>query len=78
MDDLESLPGAELVRRGLEDLSRKTLSAEALTLSIASTRLRRLGIELPEAGRSRTIASSRSTRCSAQTARTIRTSGSTP
>ncbi len=48
MADLEGLPGAELVRRGLEDLSRTPLSAEALTLSIASTRLRRLGIELPE------------------------------
>ena len=50
MDDLEALPGAELVRRGLEDLSRKTLSAEALTLAIASTRLRGLGIDLPEEG----------------------------
>ncbi len=50
MADLECLPGAELVRRGLEDLSRKRLSAEALTLSLASTRLRRLGIELPDEG----------------------------
>ncbi len=50
MADLEGLPGAELVRRGVEDLSRNRISAEALTLSIASTRLRRLGIELPEEG----------------------------
>jgi hypothetical protein len=48
MRDFEGLPGADLVLRGLEDLSRKSLSAEALTLSTASTRLRRLGIELPE------------------------------
>ena len=50
MADLEGLPGAELVSCGLEDLSRKKLSAEALTLSLASTRLRRLGIELPDEG----------------------------
>ncbi len=50
MADLEDLPGAELVLRGLEDLARKTLSAEALTLSIAATRLRRLGIEFPDEG----------------------------
>jgi hypothetical protein len=44
------LPEAELVRRGLKDLSWETLSAEALALSIASTRLRGLGIELPDEG----------------------------
>jgi hypothetical protein len=50
MADLEGLPGAELVGRGLGDLSWETLSAEALALSIASTRLRGLGIELPDEG----------------------------
>lgn len=48
MTDIEGLPGATLVRRGLDDLWRAKLSAEALTLTAASTRLRRLGLELPD------------------------------
>jgi len=48
MTDLDDLPGATLVRRGLDDLSRAKLSAEALTLAAASTRLRRLGLALPD------------------------------
>lgn len=49
MTDLAGLPGAALVRRGLEDLAERRLSVEALTVAIASERLRRLGIGLAPA-----------------------------
>jgi len=47
MVELSELPGAWLVERALADLERGQLSPEALTLSLASTRLAGLGIELP-------------------------------
>jgi hypothetical protein len=47
MLDLRGLPGAWLVERALADLARGQLTPEALTLSVASTRLARLGVELP-------------------------------
>jgi hypothetical protein len=47
MADLAGLPGEAMVRRGLDDLARHRLTAEALTLAIASGRLRRCGLELP-------------------------------
>jgi len=47
MTDIHGLPGEALVERALADLARGVLSPEALTLTLASTRLRRLGIELP-------------------------------
>jgi len=47
MVELRGLPGAWLVERALADLERGRLSPEALTLSVASTRLARLGVELP-------------------------------
>ena len=47
MLELRGLPGAWLVERALADLARGQLTPEALTLSVASTRLRRLGVELP-------------------------------
>jgi hypothetical protein len=49
LEELDGLPGEGLVRRGLTDLAAGRLSAEALTLGIASFRLRRLGIDLPGA-----------------------------
>lgn len=49
MIDLSGLPGAPLVRRGLRDLAERRLSAEGLTVAIASERLRQLGIELAPA-----------------------------
>jgi hypothetical protein len=45
--EIDGLPGQDLVRRGLEDLSRGTHSVEALTLALASGRLRRCGLALP-------------------------------
>jgi hypothetical protein len=47
MGELEGLPGAWLVERALADLERAELTPEALTLSLASTRLARLGVKLP-------------------------------
>ena len=43
------LPGADLVRAGLEDLRAGNLSGPALLLLGARERLRQSGIELPEA-----------------------------
>jgi hypothetical protein len=44
--NLETLPGADLVKRGAEDLDNGYQSAEALLVSIGSPRLRSMGIEL--------------------------------
>jgi hypothetical protein len=43
------LPGAELIRRGAEDLSGGKISPEALLVSIGAHRLRRAGLEVPPA-----------------------------
>jgi hypothetical protein len=43
---LENLPGADLVKRGAEDLDDGHESAEALLVSIGAPRLRSVGIEL--------------------------------
>lgn len=42
-----SLPGAELVAVGLDDLRRGDESTEALLVSMAATRLRQLGFDVP-------------------------------
>ena len=47
LDDLESLPGAELVLPGLADLVAGRDTIEALLVEIAAPRLRRLGLEVP-------------------------------
>lgn len=44
-----SLPGAELVAAGLEDLRRGNDTIEALVVSMAATRLRDLGFDVPAA-----------------------------
>jgi hypothetical protein len=43
---MESLPGFDLVERGLADLARGVESREALLVSIGAPRLRRLGISV--------------------------------
>lgn len=43
----DSLPGANLVRRGLDDLRAERETAEALLVSIGSPRLHALGFEVP-------------------------------
>jgi len=47
MIDLTGLPGAGLVKRGVLDLERGVVTAEALTVRVAEARLARCGIELP-------------------------------
>lgn len=42
-----SLPGADLVARGLADLESELESSEALLVSIGAPRLRRLGLAVP-------------------------------
>jgi len=45
---LTSLPGHELVLKGLDDLARGIESEEALLVSIGAPRLRQAGIEVPQ------------------------------
>jgi hypothetical protein len=45
--DLETLPGADLVKRGAKDLAGGNESIEALLVSIGAPRLRSIGLELP-------------------------------
>jgi len=42
------LPGEDLVRQGLADLSKGVLSESALLVLVAGPRLRGLGIQVPE------------------------------
>jgi hypothetical protein len=43
---IDGLPGAELIRKGVDDLAQGVESAEALLVSIGAPRLARLGIEV--------------------------------
>lgn len=45
--DMKTLPGADLVQRGLADLDAGHESAEALLVSVGGPRLKSVGIELP-------------------------------
>lgn len=47
MTEIDDLPGADLVSRGLRDALAGTSSAEALLVEIAALRLRALGIAVP-------------------------------
>jgi hypothetical protein len=44
--DLNTLPGGDLVQRGVSDLDAGSESAEALLVSIGAPRLRSVGIEM--------------------------------
>jgi hypothetical protein len=44
---MRTLPGEDLVRAGVDDLTRGDETVEALLVSIGAPRLRALGIELP-------------------------------
>ena len=46
--NLNSLPGHELVLKGIDDLARGLESNEALLVSIGAPRLRQAGVEEPE------------------------------
>lgn len=45
--ELTSLPGRELVLKGIDDLAHGVESQEALLVSIGAPRLRQAGIEVP-------------------------------
>jgi hypothetical protein len=45
--NIEALPGGELVRAGIDDLERGAESIEALLVSIGAPRLRLAGLEIP-------------------------------
>lgn len=47
--DLRALPGGDLVERGLRDLRVGELSAHALLVLVGASRLRRVGLDVPEA-----------------------------
>ena len=46
----DALPGADLVERGLGDMRAGRESVEALLVAVGAPRLRRLGVDLLEAG----------------------------
>jgi hypothetical protein len=46
--DLHPFPGGDLVAKGLQDLAQFAITEEALLVSIASPRLKRLGLSVPE------------------------------
>lgn len=50
MTQLDALPGGDLVQRGLDDLAMGEHSVEALLVAIASHRLRRAGVAVPDHG----------------------------
>lgn len=45
--DLAHLPGGDLVAKGLDDLASARETVEALLVSIAATRLRSVGLNVP-------------------------------
>lgn len=47
--DVAALPGANLIRDGIADLSGGVLTVPALLVAIGAPRLRALGIAVPEA-----------------------------
>ena len=49
MEISDALPGADLVREGLADLARGVESVSALLVLIGAPRLRRLGLDVPDA-----------------------------
>lgn len=46
-DDLSGLPGAELVATGLDDLAAGRETTAGLLVSMASVRLRKIGLDVP-------------------------------
>ena len=46
--NIEGLPGAELIERGLDDLRNGRESSEALLVSIGAPKLRALGVSISE------------------------------
>ena len=55
VDNIETLPGAELVLAGMRDLHNGDISDNALLVLIAKPRLERLGFEVPDVRISRAL-----------------------
>jgi len=53
VEELTAFPGGEMVARGLTDARVRVDSIDALVVSLAVTRLRAVGLELPDAPRDR-------------------------
>lgn len=49
-EDLENLPGAEIVLPGIADLEAGRSSVNAIAVQCAATRLRRIGLDAPGVG----------------------------
>lgn len=49
MENLEALPGGDLVQEGIADLARGIESIAALLVSMGAFRLRRIGLPVPDA-----------------------------
>jgi len=47
-EDLAAFPGGDLIERGLDDLERGRLTTSALLVLVGATRIRRLGLEIPD------------------------------
>lgn len=47
LEGFEALPGSELVEQGLHDLAARTETPESLLVSMAASRLRATGIDVP-------------------------------
>ncbi len=47
-----TLPGGELIRKGLEDLDHETMSVEALLVLVGAPRLENLGLRVRKTGQS--------------------------
>lgn len=45
---LETLPGYDLIERGIEDLANGAESIPALLVSVGAPRLRRIGLPIPQ------------------------------
>jgi hypothetical protein len=48
VSDIDDLPGADLIQRGLDDAAAGRESVEALLVEIAAPRLRTLGLPVPD------------------------------
>ena len=48
IQNLDTLPGADLVRKGMDDLNEGRLSEFALLVLVAKTRLAALGLVIPQ------------------------------
>ena len=49
VSDIDDLPGADLIQRGLDDVAAGNETVEALLVEIAAPRLRQLGLRVPDA-----------------------------